>query len=67
MILAQILNSCCGQNIFFKIKNSDPYRAVSWDRLHAYGLGLFGAHIWEEIVTLIKALGREYISEVDKQ
>ncbi|KAK0470789.1 hypothetical protein EDD18DRAFT_1315381 [Armillaria luteobubalina] len=29
------------ENVFWSIEHSDPYRAVSWDRLHAYHLGLF--------------------------
>ncbi|KAK0492034.1 hypothetical protein EDD18DRAFT_1080209 [Armillaria luteobubalina] len=29
------------ENVFWSIEQSDPYRAVSWDRLHAYHLGLF--------------------------
>ncbi|KAK0488236.1 hypothetical protein EDD18DRAFT_1359684 [Armillaria luteobubalina] len=29
------------ENVFWSIANSDPYKAVSWDRLHAYHLGVF--------------------------
>ncbi|KAK0505522.1 hypothetical protein EDD18DRAFT_1098869 [Armillaria luteobubalina] len=29
------------ENVFWGIANSDPYKAVSWDRLHAYHLGVF--------------------------
>ncbi|KAK0460754.1 hypothetical protein IW261DRAFT_1428891 [Armillaria novae-zelandiae] len=29
------------KNVFWSMDRSDPYRAVSWDRLHAYHLGLF--------------------------
>ncbi|KAK0467597.1 hypothetical protein IW261DRAFT_1553860 [Armillaria novae-zelandiae] len=29
------------ENVFWSMDRSDPYRAVSWDRLHAYHLGLF--------------------------
>ena len=53
--------------MFFKIKNSDPFKAVSWDRLHAYSIGLFGDHIWEEMATLIKGLDRESFRDVDEQ
>ncbi|KAK0494773.1 hypothetical protein EDD18DRAFT_1106659 [Armillaria luteobubalina] len=28
------------ENVFWSIECSDPYRAVSWDQLHAYHLGL---------------------------
>ncbi|EPS96046.1 hypothetical protein FOMPIDRAFT_1131204 [Fomitopsis schrenkii] len=53
-------------NVFFRINNSDPFKAVSWDRLHAYGIGLFGDHIWEEITNLIKE-DHDDFREVDKQ
>lgn len=52
--------------MFFRINNSDPFKAVSWDRLHAYGIGLFGDHIWEEITNLIKE-DHDDFREVDKQ
>ncbi|KAK0473861.1 hypothetical protein IW261DRAFT_1423234 [Armillaria novae-zelandiae] len=29
------------KNVFWSMDRSDPYRAVSWDQLHAYHLGLF--------------------------
>ncbi|KAK0493602.1 hypothetical protein EDD18DRAFT_1107980 [Armillaria luteobubalina] len=29
------------ENVFWSIANSDPYKAVSWDQLHAYHLGVF--------------------------
>ncbi|KAK0474499.1 hypothetical protein IW261DRAFT_1568476 [Armillaria novae-zelandiae] len=29
------------KNVFWSMDRSDPYRAVSWDRLHTYHLGLF--------------------------
>ena len=53
--------------MFFRINNSDPYKAVSWDRLHAYGIGLFGDHLWEEIIRLVNLLRREDIAAVDEQ
>ena len=53
------------QNTFWRIKYSDPYRAISFDKLHAYGLGLFGDHIWPEIVTLIKSADQGF-SSVDE-
>ncbi|EPS99113.1 hypothetical protein FOMPIDRAFT_12620, partial [Fomitopsis schrenkii] len=53
-------------NVFFRILNSDPFKAISWDRLHAFALGIFGAHIWPEIVILIKDLDRQQFTEVDQ-
>ncbi|KAK0211611.1 hypothetical protein IW262DRAFT_1301552 [Armillaria fumosa] len=29
------------ENVFWSIAHSDPYKAVSWDQLHAYHLGVF--------------------------
>lgn len=45
---------------------SDPNRAISFDRLHAYHGGLFGDHLWPEVKAHIEALGRPAISLVDK-
>ena len=53
--------------MFFRIKHSDPYRAVSWDKLHAYAIGLFGDHLWEDILKLVDLLDREDIAAIDKQ
>jgi hypothetical protein len=37
------------QNVFWNIANSDPYRALSFDRLHAHAGGLWGDHLFSEI------------------
>lgn len=50
--------------MFFHINNSDPYKAISWDWLHAYGIGLLGDHIWEEILRLVKLLEHRDIAAV---
>ncbi|KAJ7257370.1 hypothetical protein C8J57DRAFT_1648450 [Mycena rebaudengoi] len=36
-------------NVFWNIANSDPYRALSFDRLHAHAGGLWGDHLFSEI------------------
>ncbi|KAK0485508.1 hypothetical protein EDD18DRAFT_1111458 [Armillaria luteobubalina] len=36
-----LLRMRMGENVFWSIAHSDPYKAVSWDRLHAYHLGVF--------------------------
>ncbi|KAJ7265150.1 hypothetical protein C8J57DRAFT_1622209 [Mycena rebaudengoi] len=36
-------------NVFWNIANSDPYRALSFDRLHAHVGGLWGDHLFSEI------------------
>ena len=38
-------------NAFWDIKNSDPYRALSWDRLHSYPSGI-GRHLMEELTNV---------------
>jgi hypothetical protein len=54
------------QNIFWKLWGSDPYRALSFDRLHTNHLGLF-KHLWEEAKRITKEMGRETQRVVDKQ
>lgn len=53
------------QNVFWEIANSDPFRALSFDRLHAHQSGLFGKHLWSELQDRIKEGGRQVIKEVD--
>jgi len=36
------------------LRGTDVYQALSWDRLHAYHLGLFGDHILGEIKKVIR-------------
>lgn len=45
------------QNVFWKLENSDPYRALSFDRLHAFHLGLFEDHIWGVLKGKVKTAG----------
>ena len=54
------------KNVFWKINNSDPYGALSFDRLHTFPGGLFRHHLWERLQTRIKALGREASVVVDE-
>ncbi|KAH9921770.1 uncharacterized protein B0H18DRAFT_1086042 [Fomitopsis serialis] len=54
-------------NVFWKIGYSDPHKALSFDKLHAYAIGLFGDHLWPEIIKLVKLLGRLAMGMVDKQ
>ncbi|KAI0073150.1 hypothetical protein K474DRAFT_1710969 [Panus rudis PR-1116 ss-1] len=55
------------QNAFWIVENSDPFKAVSFDRLHAYHEGLWGKHIWPELQKHIELLGREAAQSVDNQ
>ncbi|KAK0440025.1 uncharacterized protein EV420DRAFT_1316016 [Desarmillaria tabescens] len=55
------------ENAFWDIKDCDPFRTLSFDRLHAYDNGLFGEHLRREIVSRIEALGVESIGQADDQ
>ncbi|PBK58171.1 hypothetical protein ARMSODRAFT_900781, partial [Armillaria solidipes] len=46
-------------NVFWEIERSDPYHAVSWDRLHAFLIGLFD-HLLGRLIEHIDRLpGRQ--------
>ena len=55
------------QNVFWKFLHSDPYQALSFDRLHASHLGLFKSHIWKALKKELEAAGRLALKEVDDQ
>jgi hypothetical protein len=49
------------------MENTDPYRAVSFDALHAHHSGLWGRHLWPEIQRLTSAKPtRTEIKSVDE-
>lgn len=53
--------------MFWYFIGTDVYRALSWDRLHAYHGGLFSDHILEEIKRLVKgAPGRQTETKIDE-
>ncbi|KAF9457225.1 hypothetical protein BDZ94DRAFT_1342125 [Collybia nuda] len=54
-------------NTFWKIANTDPYLATSWDRLHAYHGGLFSDHLWDELQNIVKGLGKSQAKLIDNQ
>ena len=41
--------------------NTDLYKALSWDRLHAYHLGLFGDHLWPQFKLIVN--GKKFDNE----
>ncbi|KAI9428775.1 hypothetical protein H4582DRAFT_2091022 [Lactarius indigo] len=53
-------------NVFWLVNNSDPYRALSFDRLHSNNTGLFGHHLWREFKALAQTWGGA-ASKVDQQ
>ncbi|KAI6006349.1 hypothetical protein F5J12DRAFT_905767 [Pisolithus orientalis] len=46
-------------NVFWKVENSEPEEAVSFDRLHALHDGLFGHHLLKELKILLSKLPRK--------
>ncbi|KAJ6625396.1 hypothetical protein B0H10DRAFT_2174251 [Mycena sp. CBHHK59/15] len=54
-------------NIFWKIGNTDPHRALSFDCLHAYHGGLWGDHLFSQIKLRVTDKGHESIVKIDKQ
>ncbi|THH17255.1 hypothetical protein EUX98_g9164 [Antrodiella citrinella] len=55
------------ENKLMTVANSDPHRALSFDRLHAYNDGLFGKHLCPEWQGHLEKLGRDAQYIVDKQ
>lgn len=55
------------QNTFWNIGNMDPYKALSFDHLHANHLGLFKDHLWGTMKKLVQAEGRTAVGQVDDQ
>lgn len=56
------------KNVFWKLAGCDIYRAISWDRLHAYHLGLFSDHLQDEMKRILEAIGGiNAVAEVEEQ
>ncbi|EPQ50176.1 hypothetical protein GLOTRDRAFT_82536 [Gloeophyllum trabeum ATCC 11539] len=54
-------------NVFWFLRNSDPHKALSFDRLHANHGGLFSDHLFQELQNIFKSLGRAVLDLADKQ
>jgi hypothetical protein len=55
------------QNVFWDLRNSDPHRALSFDRLHSNNSGLFGHHLWVQFKVLTTRFGRTQTAQLDAQ
>ncbi|KAF8887442.1 hypothetical protein CPB84DRAFT_1816617 [Gymnopilus junonius] len=55
------------KNVFWDMAHCDPYKATSWDGLHAHDSGLFGDHIWAEVKQILTALGKKESKQLDNQ
>ncbi|KAI9455173.1 hypothetical protein BJY52DRAFT_1205065 [Lactarius psammicola] len=53
-------------NVFWLVNNSDPHRALSFDRLHSNNAGLFGHHLWQRFKDLVSR-NRDAAAKVDQQ
>ena len=54
------------QNAFWKVENSDPHIALSFDQLHTFPGGLFRDHIWKFLQARVTELGREASVEINE-
>ncbi|KAI9430290.1 hypothetical protein H4582DRAFT_1824479 [Lactarius indigo] len=56
-------------NVFWHVNNSDPYRVLSFDRLHANNNGIFGNHLWKRFKGLFKdtLIGRAATTKLEQQ
>ncbi|KAJ3006719.1 hypothetical protein NUW54_g3829 [Trametes sanguinea] len=55
------------QNAFLELAHSDPYQALSFDRLHAFHSGLFGHHYWTEFKKHVQNVSNEAVKLIDAQ
>ncbi|KAJ7116962.1 hypothetical protein C8R44DRAFT_832414 [Mycena epipterygia] len=55
------------ENVFWKIKGSDPHAAISYDTLHADDGGFWGDHLFAQIKARVTELGRAAIVKIDAQ
>ena len=53
------------KNAFWDIANTDVHEAMSFDRLHAYILGLWQKHLLVEFKKIVKGLAREVSVHVE--
>ena len=55
------------QSVFWALGNSDPYKALSFDRLHTNNLGMFKDHLWMTAKKIVEELGRSALGKVESQ
>ncbi|KAJ7708065.1 hypothetical protein B0H17DRAFT_1156022 [Mycena rosella] len=54
-------------NVFWKIGNTDPHEAISYDPLHADDGGFWGDHLFGQLKARVPELGRAVIVKIDAQ
>jgi len=55
------------KNAFWGLEYSDPFKALTFDRMHNNSHGLGGKHLWPVLVKYIEECGRPAIKEVDNR
>ncbi|KAJ7126505.1 hypothetical protein C8R43DRAFT_1028329 [Mycena crocata] len=55
------------ENCFWKIQDSDPHAAISYDPLHADDGGFWGDHLFGQIKARVNELGRAAVVKIDTQ
>ncbi|KAI0658337.1 hypothetical protein C8Q70DRAFT_917521 [Cubamyces menziesii] len=55
------------QNAFLELGHSDPYKALSFDRLHASHSGLFGHHYWVQFKKHVVEVSNDAVKLIDAQ
>ncbi|KAI0092164.1 hypothetical protein BDY19DRAFT_928654 [Irpex rosettiformis] len=55
------------QNAFWNIANTDVHEAMSFDRLHAYTIGLWQKHLFKEFKNIVLCLSRQMQARVEER
>ncbi|KAI0324005.1 hypothetical protein GY45DRAFT_1314512 [Cubamyces sp. BRFM 1775] len=55
------------KNVFWTMPHCNVYKALSWDRLHAYHGGLFSDHLFAQFQDVVSKLGRPAVAQVNDQ
>ncbi|KAF7289198.1 hypothetical protein MIND_01381000 [Mycena indigotica] len=55
------------ENVFWKVGLSDPYHALSFDRLHSHHSGLWGDHLFGQLKQHLILLGPRKTAVLDQQ
>lgn len=53
------LKTHCAQSAFWNIAHTDIHEVMSFDRLHAYILGLWQKHLFDQFKKIVEDLSRE--------
>ncbi|KDR65150.1 hypothetical protein GALMADRAFT_148940 [Galerina marginata CBS 339.88] len=54
-------------NAFWDVEHSDPFRTISYDKMHYGPHGLGGKHLWPALQLHVKAIGKAAMHKVDIQ